>query len=267
MNAKAARGGPVTRPRRLDGTITLVTGGSTGIGAAIVRLFAEEGARVSFCARSEQPGRDLENQLKAAGHEVLFSRCDAAMEPEARALVKLTAERFGGIDVLVNNAAVSKLIPVERMSLGDWEFILSKNLTSMFLMSRESIPILRRSSFASIINLGSTYAVVGASDSAAYALTKAGAVSFTKTLALELAPDRIRVNALCPGATETPLYYQWLDSQADAAQAKADLFAKHPLGRIGMPEEMARAALYLASEDASFVTGHALLVDGGYTAQ
>lgn len=134
-------------------------------------------------------------------------------------------------------------------------------------MSRESIPALRRSRHANIINLGSTYAVVGASGSAAYALTKAGAVSFSKTLALELARDGIRVNALCPGATETRLYYEWLGSQTDAERAKSDLAAKHPLGRIGQPDEMARAALYLASDDASFVTGHALLVDGGYTAQ
>ena len=252
---------------RLEGRIALVTGGATGIGAAIVRVFAAEGARVSFCSRSDQPGRDLERELKGDGYDVAFFKCDAAIEKEAKALVKSTIDRFGGIDILVNNAAVSKLVPVEEMSLDDWELILSKNLTSMFLMSRELIPALRRSRHPNIINLGSTYAVVGAAGSAAYALTKAGAVSFSKTLALELAGDGIRVNALCPGATETRLYHEWLGSQADAEKAKSDLAAKHPLGRIGQPEEMAKAALYLASEDASFVTGHALLVDGGYTSQ
>jgi NAD(P)-dependent dehydrogenase (short-subunit alcohol dehydrogenase family) len=252
---------------RLDRRVALVTGGATGIGAAIVRLFATEGARVAFCSRSEQPGRDLELKLKDEGRDVAFSRCDAAVETEAKALVKSTVERYGGIDILVNNAAVSKLVPIEDMSLDDWELILSKNLTSMFLMSREAIPLLRRSSYPCIVNLGSTYALVGASGSAAYALTKAGAVSFSKSLALELAGDGIRVNALCPGATETRLYHEWLGSQADGEKAKSDLAAMHPLGRIGQPDEMARAALYLVSEDASFVTGHALLVDGGYTAQ
>jgi NAD(P)-dependent dehydrogenase (short-subunit alcohol dehydrogenase family) len=255
------------RGTRLDRKVALVTGGATGIGAAIVRLFAGEGARVVFCSRSDEPGRGLETALHAEGYDVVFSRSDAAIESEAQALVKLTVDRYGGIDILVNNAAVSKQALVEDMSLADLEFVLSRNVTSMFLMSREAIPILRRSSSPSIINLGSTFAFVGASGSAAYALTKAAAVSFTKTLALELARDGIRVNALCPGATETRLYDEWLGAQADAAQAKADLFAKHPMGRIGKPEEMARAALYLASEEASFVTGHALLVDGGYTAQ
>ena len=125
---------------RLDRRIALITGGATGIGAAIVRLFASEGARVSFCSRSEQPGRDLEQELKSEGCDVVFFRCDAAVETEAKALVKLTLDRYGGIDILVNNAAVSKLAAVEEMSLNDWELILSKNLTSMFLMSREFDP-------------------------------------------------------------------------------------------------------------------------------
>jgi NAD(P)-dependent dehydrogenase (short-subunit alcohol dehydrogenase family) len=252
---------------RLDQRVALVTGGATGIGAAIVRLFAREGARVAFCSRSEEPGRGLELKLKDEGFDVVFSRCDAAIEAEAKALVKSTVERYGGFDILVNNAAVSKLVSVEDMTLNDWELVLSKNLTSMFLMSREAIPILRRSRHPCIVNLGSTYAVVGAAGAAAYALTKAGAVSFSKSLALELASDGIRVNALCPGATETRLYDDWLGTQADAEKAKSAVAAMHPLGRIGQPDEMARAALYLASEDASFVTGHALLVDGGYTAQ
>jgi len=252
---------------RLEGKAVIVTGGSTGIGAAIVRLFAREGARVAFCARSERPGRDMEVELQTQGRDVVFWVSDCAVEAQARALVTQTVDRYGGLDVLVNNAAVSRLVAIEEMSLSAWEEVIANNLTSMFLMCREAVPHLRRSSSASIINLGSTYAFVGAAGSAAYALTKAGAVSFTKTLALELATDGIRVNALCPGATETPLYEEWLDSQPDAARATADLIAKHPLGRLGSAGEMARAALYLASEDASFVTGHSLLVDGGYTAQ
>jgi NAD(P)-dependent dehydrogenase (short-subunit alcohol dehydrogenase family) len=258
---------PRAGERRLNGRVAIVTGGSAGIGAAIVRLFAYEGARVRFCARSEEPGATLARTLKDEGHEISFVRCDCAVEEEAQALVRETTRLHGALDILVNNAAISRLVDVENMTPAEWDLVITTNLTSMFLMSREAIPFLRRSASPSIINLGSTYAVVGAAGSAAYALTKAGAVSFSKTLALELAPDGIRVNALCPGATETQLYKDWLGSQDDPERARRDLFGKHPLGRIGKPEEMAKAALYLASDDASFVTGHALLVDGGYTAQ
>src|SRR5438094_721606 len=206
-----------------EGKVVIVTGGSAGIGAAIVRLFAREGARVSFCARSEQPGRDMEHELRAQGHDVVFWISDSACEAQARSLLSQTVDRYGGLDILVNIAAVSRLVPVEEMSLNAWEEVIANNLTSMFLMCREAIPHLRRSRSANIINLGSTYAFVGAEGSAAYALTKAGAVNFTKTLALELARDGIRVNALCPGATETPLYEKWLASRPDAVRAREDL--------------------------------------------
>jgi NAD(P)-dependent dehydrogenase (short-subunit alcohol dehydrogenase family) len=249
------------------GRVALVTGGAQGIGAAIVRLFAAEGARVWFCARSEQPGRALEQELRAGGHEVDFRVSDCAVERDARALVAEAAESSGALDILVNNAASSRLGPVETLSLDAWEEVISNNLTSMFLMSREAIPHLRRSTLPSIINLGSTFAFVGAEGSAVYALTKAGTVNFTKTLALELAKDGIRVNALCPGATVTPLYDAWVRTQPDTTTARAALVAQHPLGRLGTPDDMARAALFLASDHASFVTGHALLVDGGYTAR
>jgi NAD(P)-dependent dehydrogenase (short-subunit alcohol dehydrogenase family) len=249
----------------LDGKSVIVTGGSTGIGAAIVRLFASEGARVAFSARSHQPGGEVEADLRAEGHDVVFWTCDSADETQAREFVGRTVDRHGGLDILVNNAAVSHVSTIEKMTLAAWNEVMTNNLTSVFLMCREAIPHLRRSNSASIVNLGSTYSFVGAAESGAYAMTKAGAVSLTKTLALELAADRIRVNALCPGATVTPLYHKWLDSQPDAAIAKAELYGKHPLGRIGTPEDMAHAALYLASDRAGFVTGHSLLVDGGYT--
>jgi NAD(P)-dependent dehydrogenase (short-subunit alcohol dehydrogenase family) len=184
---------------QLEGKSVIVTGGSTGIGAAIVRLFASEGARVAFSARSKQPGSDVEAELRAEGHDVVFWTCDSADETQARKLINRTVERHGGLDILVNNAAVSYVSLIEKMSLAAWNEVMTNNLTSLFLMCREAIPHLRRSESASIVNLGSTYSFVGAPESGAYAMTKAGAVSLTKTLALELAADGIRVNALCPG--------------------------------------------------------------------
>jgi NAD(P)-dependent dehydrogenase (short-subunit alcohol dehydrogenase family) len=248
----------------LEGKSVIVTGGSAGIGAAIVRLFAAEGGRIWFGARSGQPGHDLEKELRVAGYEVGFSVCDVAKEAEARAFVRQVVDRAGSIDVLVNNAAVSHVATIETTTLDAWNEVMMNNLTSVFLMCREAIPHLRRSK-GNIINLGSTYSFVGAAESGAYAMTKAGVVSLTKTLALELGPDGVRVNALCPGATVTALYHKYIVSQPDAAVAKADLDAKFPLGRVGTPEDMAKAALFLASDHATFVTGHSLLVDGGYT--
>jgi NAD(P)-dependent dehydrogenase (short-subunit alcohol dehydrogenase family) len=250
---------------QLEGKSVIVTGGSAGIGAAIVRLFASEGARVSFSARSRQPGGDLERELRAQGRDVVFSTCDSANETQVREYVGRTVDRAGGLDILVNNAAVSHTATIEKMTLAAWNEVMTNNLTSVFLMCREAIPHLRRSKTANIVNLGSTVSFVGAPEQGAYAMTKAGVVSLTKTLALELAADGIRVNALCPGATITALYHDWVASQPDAEVAKAELTAKHPLGRVGTPEEMAYAALYLASERAGFVTGHSLLVDGGFT--
>lgn len=258
--------GPISAGR-LSGRVALVTGGSTGIGAAIVRAFAQEGARVVFCARSEQPGTELAAELRAAGRDVVFVRADATSEFAVASLVDSVVNRHGGLDILVNNAAVSKYVALVDMATSDWETLLKSNLTSMFLATRACVPHLRRSSSACIVNLGSTYSFIGAPGAGAYGMTKAAAVSFTKTLALELAADRIRVNALCPGATATRLYDDYLSSQPNATEAAEAVRRGHPLGRIGLPSDMAKGALYLASDESSFVTGHALVIDGGHIAQ
>jgi NAD(P)-dependent dehydrogenase (short-subunit alcohol dehydrogenase family) len=175
-------------------------------------------------------------------------------------------ERSGRLDIVVNSAGVAPSSRVEDTTLAAWQQVLDVNVSGMFLVTRQSIPHLRRSGGGAIVNVGSTYGVVGAAGSAAYALSKAAAISFSKSLALELAPDRIRVNALCPGATATPLNEEWLQAQADPEEALRLLVRRHPMGRLATAMEQAHGALYLVSDEASFVTGHALLVDGGYTA-
>jgi NAD(P)-dependent dehydrogenase (short-subunit alcohol dehydrogenase family) len=251
---------------RLSDKVALVSGGTRGIGEAIVRVFAAEGAAVAFSGRRRDVGEALQSELEAGGLVSLYVNADASREEDVKRLVTTTLERFGRLDVVVNNAGITASGPVEHMSVNTWRDVMEHNVTSMFLVSREVIPALRAAGGGSIINLGSTYGVVGAAGSSAYGVSKAAAINFSRHLALELAPDRIRVNALCPGATMTPMNLEWADAQDDPEAAQRALARRHPIGRIASSLEQARAALFLASDDASYVTGHALMVDGGYTA-
>jgi NAD(P)-dependent dehydrogenase (short-subunit alcohol dehydrogenase family) len=252
---------------RLEGRVALIAGASRGIGEAMVRLFSDEGARVVFCARREELGRTIERELREKGREVRFVRADVTEEDAVRRLMTTAKELYGGLDVLVTCAGIAPAAPIEQTELSDWESIMQVNVNSMFLLTKHAIPLLRDSEHASIVTLGSTFGHVGAGGSAGYAVSKAAAVNFAKSAALELAGDGIRVNSLCPGGTATEFLQEWFDSTGDAAATEEWLVGAHPLGRLGTPEDQARAALFLASDDASFVTGHGLLVDGGYTAQ
>ena len=251
---------------KLEGKVALVTGGNRGIGAAMVRLFAAEGAKVMFVSRSEEAGRRIEEELRAEGRDVTFEPCDVTREDLVRDLIAATVERYGKLDVVVNNAGIAPASPVESMDVADWDALMACNVRSMFLVSKHAIPELRATK-GCIINLGSTFGAVGAAGSAGYAVTKAAAINFSKSLGVELAGDGIRVNALCPGGTQTEFLEEWFESTGDAEGTRQWLVDHHPVGRLAQPEEQAKAALFLASDDASFVTGSAMLVDGGYTAQ
>jgi meso-butanediol dehydrogenase/(S,S)-butanediol dehydrogenase/diacetyl reductase len=250
----------------LDDTVAIVTGGSSGIGEAITRRFAGEGATVAFCGRDRARGESLEAELREAGGRVDFDVCDVG-SAEAAAWVNGVAERHGRIDIVVNNAGIAFAGPVETLALADWEAMLRVNVTGMLLVSQAAIPHLRAAGGGSIINLGSTASYIGLRGAVGYAVTKSAALGLAKGMALELAPDGIRVNALCPGTTMTPAHTKWLSDQPDAEAVHEALVAGHPIGRVSTAEEQANAALFLASSQASFITGHGLLVDGGYTAQ
>jgi NAD(P)-dependent dehydrogenase (short-subunit alcohol dehydrogenase family) len=252
---------------RLSGKKALITGATSGIGENIARLFAAEGASVVICARRQELGQAIVDSIKADGGSAFFWPCDASDEGSVRVAMQGVKEDLGGLDILVNNAGIAPAGPLEEMELEEWNRTLGSNITSVFLVTKHALPLLAKGNGANIINLGSTFGVVGAAGSTAYAMTKAAVMGMTKSMALEFASRGIRVNALCPGATETPFLLDWAEETGDAAGTMSWLLEHHPIGRIGTTDDQAKAALFLASDDASFVTGHSLLVDGGYTAQ
>lgn len=255
------------RSERLVGRVALVSGGTTGIGRAVVRRFVAEGAAVAFCARTPPPGELLESELRADGADAEFAVCDVSSASEVAAWVDGVAGRRGQLDAVVTCAGVAPAGPLEKMAVEEWEEMLRINVTGTFLVCQAAIPHLRAAGGGAIVTLGSTASYIGLPGAVAYGVTKAAALSIAKGLALELAQDGIRVNALCPGATLTPATETWLAGLPDPDGTRAVLEAGHPIGRMGTPEEQAAAAAFLVSEDASFVTGSGMLVDGGYTAR
>lgn len=249
---------------RLADKVALVTGGTSGIGAAIVRLFAAEGAQVLFCGRRGELGHSLAHELSHSGHDVLFVQADITSEDAVTKLLDVCRSRFGRLHVLVNNAGINRPARLESTAATDWRETVATNLTAHFFVLKGAIPLIRESGGGSIINIGSTYGIVGSAGAPAYAATKAAIINLAKSLAVDLAPDRIRVNALCPGGTDTDMAKRWFAKQPDPASAKAVEIVHYPMQRFAEPDEQAEAALFLASEASSYITGHALVVDGGF---
>ena len=245
----------------LDGKTAIVTGASSGIGRAIATLFAAEGARVIVAARRRELLDDLVQEIEAAGGTACALAGDVSGEPFARALVDEAASRYGGLDIAVNNAGVlGPMAPTPDVTREAWDDTMATNLTSAFLAAKYQIPAMLARGAGSLIFVSSfvgyTVAMPGA---ATYAASKAGQIGLMKALAVEYGPQKIRVNALLPGGTQTAA----ADTMADTEEMKAFVRNMHALKRIAEPDEQARAALFLASDAASFVTGSAMLVDGG----
>ena len=245
----------------LDGKIAIITGASSGIGAAAARLFAREGARLVLTARRGRELAEVAAQIKAAGGEAVVMVGDVRDEALARSLVETAEARFGGLDIAFNNAgATGAMGPVPQIASADWAETLDTNLTSAFLGAKYQIPALAARGGGSII-FTSTFVghTVGFPGMAAYAAAKAGLIGLTQVIAAEFGAQGVRANALLPGGTDTPAGR----TVADTPEALAFIASLHALKRMAQPEEIAQAALFLASEASSFMTGAALLVDGG----
>lgn len=249
--------------RRLRGKVAIVTGGTHGIGAATARLFQAEGARVVLVARGGEAGRGMEAAL---GRDVArFVAGDVADERTAQDAVAAAVEGFGALDILVNNAALDFVKPISDTTLAEARRVLDVNLLGAFLMLREAGAAMQERAGGSIVNVVSRYALIGGSQMGLYSAAKGALLSLTRSAAVEWAP-RIRVNAVAPGPTETPLIEAWIRDQPDPDRFRAGLEARLPLGRLGEPEDVAWSIVYLASDEARQVTGACLTVDGGFTA-
>lgn len=234
--------------------VALITGGTGGIGMALVRAFSDAGYSVAFTYKSNiNAATELKNSLGA--HPI---KADGRVEAEVKSAVAETISVFGRIDCLVNNAGISRFGLLSDLSLDEWDDMMKTNLTSAFLFSREVISDMLSRKCGRIINISSMWGLVGASCEVAYSTAKAGLIGFTKALAKELGPSGITVNAIAPGVIDTPM-----NAILDA-EAKAVLCDETPVGRIGTPEEVAAATVFLASDAAAFITGETLNISGGF---
>jgi NAD(P)-dependent dehydrogenase (short-subunit alcohol dehydrogenase family) len=251
---------------KLEGKVALVTGGTEGIGFATARLFLQEGAKVVISSRSAEKGAKAVAELEKNG-DVLFVEGDVSQSRDASRMVESAISRFGRLDILFNNAGIYIEKRAEDMSEEEWDRLIDINLKGTFLVSKYSVPHMRRQGGGAIINNSSDAGLVGNRSCPAYCASKGGVTVMTKAMALDYAKDNIRVNCVNPGVVDTPMVAQEARMSGTPEKYMAQAGKDHPMGRIGRPEEVARAVLFLASGESSFVTGTALSVDGGLTAQ
>ena len=260
------RGSPAERGRVdgvLAGKVALITGGAAGIGRAAAHVFAAAGAAVGFCDVVEPAGAEVARGVERAGGRVLFVPADVADPAAVRRFVDRVVDTFGRLDVLVNNAGVgSPRASVHEVPEAEWHRVIGINLHGHFYCAKYAVPHMIRAGEGAIVNTASALAEATLPGGVAYTTSKAAIVGFTKALAHDLGRHRIRVNCLLPGSTDTPMMWQGVAPEERAA-VEAEVAPAQPLGRVARPEEIARVALFLASDAASFVTGAAVVVDGG----
>ncbi|MCH8999406.1 MAG: glucose 1-dehydrogenase [Proteobacteria bacterium] len=248
---------------RLEDKVAIVTGAASGFGEGIARRFAAEGAKVVLADLNDQAGRRIAAEIEAAGGAAAYVHADVTDSTQVKAMIGTAVERFGRLDILVNNAGVSHLRqPMTEVSEADFDRTFAVNVKAIYLAAIEVVPLFRTQGAGCIVNISSTAGLSPRAGLTWYNGSKGAVNTITKSMAVELAPDRIRVNAVCPVAGDTPLLATFM-GKPDTPENRAPFLATIPLGRLSTPDDIAAAALYLASDEASMLTGVLLQVDGG----
>jgi NAD(P)-dependent dehydrogenase (short-subunit alcohol dehydrogenase family) len=249
----------------LEGRVALVTGGAHGIGRACVERLQAAGAAVVFCDLDDEAGREVESALAGGSAPVAYVHADVTVEAEVAEAVAAAVDRFGTLDVLVANAGVDRPYDAAEMTEDEWESFLAIDLKSVWLCAKHALPVMRAQRRGAIVTIASIHAFVTSRGKFPYAAAKSGVIGITRSLALDEGPHGIRANAVCPGYTRTRML--GVEASEDPVGTEREMAAIHPLGRIGEPSEIANVVAFLASDEASFVTGASLLVDGGLSAR
>jgi len=253
------------RGRNMEGKVALVTGAGAGIGRSVALLFAEKGVKVIVADIQAEQAEETVQIIEKGGSEALFVKADVSQSAEVEALIDKAVRTYGQLDYACNNAAIDGLLaPTAECTEENWDLVMNINLKGVWLCMKHEIMQMLKQGAGAIVNMASVVGVVGMQGLPAYCASKHGVLGLTKSAALEYAQSGIRVNAVCPGATLTPMVRQILAARPDMEET---FKTEHPLGRIAEPKEIAEAVIWLCSDAASFVTGHHLLVDGGYIAQ
>lgn len=247
---------------KLEGKVALITGAAAGIGEATALLFAREGANVSVVDLNEKKGKEVVQAIKATGSDAIFVKGDVSKALDAEKMVRETVKAFGKLDILFNNAGIVVPGSIDTHTEEEWDKTMAVNVRGIFLVTKFAIPELKRTK-GRIINTASSVSVKGVKNRAAYTASKGAVWSLTRAMAMDYLEDGIRVNAVCPGTTDTPSLAGRIAQNPDPEATRKDLMARQPLGRFGKPEEIAEAVLFLASNE--FCTGSALPIDGGMT--